>query len=411
MAKDGISAAARYRLAVEEHTQRLIDDGKVARWDGEGEEYFHRPGELVVSLERLDLITGELANLGGEPQVHEDLGTATLTVPADVPIHTVVADLRAKHQLSAADLSPHHVMFGAPKRAGCPGRPAHPGPPIELPVDEGGPGSGVLIAVIDTGLADQATEVPWVRRQVETGAGGADVDVLDADSDSFLDFEAGHGTFIAGLIAQTAPGARVQAIRALDPDGLTDDVTAARAVLRAVEMGAYIINLSFGGYSFADDGPLALQRVLANQKAVVVAAAGNDGIDRPFYPAALPGVIAVGALGASGKRASWSNFGDWVTACAHGDRLLSIFVTGVERTPTSSALPTEFSAPYAYWSGTSFAAPQVAAALAVRMSEANESALDAAQALILDAGLPRRSGLGVRVSTAVRSNPASVENT
>ncbi|MDX6275010.1 MAG: hypothetical protein QOJ92_2220 [Frankiales bacterium] len=409
MADEGTSPTARWRAIAEEHTRRLIDDGRIALHDVEGEEYFHRPGEVIVAIDRLEILSADLADLGGaEPQIHEDVGSATVALPVEHDLHAVVSDLRSKHQIGADALAPHHVMFGTPKRAGCPGRPAHPGPPVDLVHGEAG--SGVLIALIDTGLAEEAIQIDWVNQQVTIG-GGIDLEVLDADGDTFLDFEAGHGTFIAGLIAQTAPGARVRAIRALDSDGVTDDLRAARAVLQAVEEGAQIINLSFGGYCFGDEGPLALQRVLADQPGVVVAAAGNDGVDRPFFPAAHPGVIGVAALGATGRRAPFSNFGDWVQACADGDRLLSIFVRGIERDITrAGGQRTSFSDPFAYWSGTSFAAPQVAAALAVRMWETGESGQQAAQGLILDGALSRRGGLGVRITTQVRSNPASVES-
>ena len=65
-----------------------------------------------------------------------------------------------------------------------------------------------------------------------------------------------------------------------------------------------------------DDGPL------------VVAAAGNDGNDVPFYPAAFDWVVSVGALDADGKKSDFSNYGKWVDVYAHGRDLVNAFPTG-----------------------------------------------------------------------------------
>ena len=266
------------------------------------------------------------------------------------------------------------------------------------------------MAVIDTGQAKMSLSRGWESAHVRVEA--PDIDVLDVLQDGILDFEAGHGTFITGIVAQVAPGAEVLAIAALTPSGLTDDLTAARAVARARAAGAHIINLSFGGYAESDAMPLAMGRALADdcecgcdKSFVVVAAAGNDGLSRPFYPAALPGVIGVAALNASGRRAGFSNFGPWVQACADGDRIVSTFVTGQVLTDSDGDGQRDvFDEPYAHWSGTSFAAPQVAAALAVRMSTHGETAREAAHALVLDPALVRLPGIGTRISTPVRSH-------
>ena len=82
-----------------------------------------------------------------------------------------------------------------------------------------------------------------------------------------------------------------------------------------------IVVMSFGAFFENDDPGLfagELTSVLGN--ALAVAAAGNDMSCRPYYPAAIPGVIAVGPLAADGK-AWFTNFGDWVDAwCASSRR-------------------------------------------------------------------------------------------
>jgi subtilisin family serine protease len=157
-----------------------------------------------------------------------------------------------------------------------------------------------------------------------------------------------------------------------------------------------IINLSLGGYTLDDRPPIlltaALTRLLGSGDRVVVAAAGNDGQrDHPFWPAAYAGtsapwrrrVIAVAAH--DGRRITeWSNTGAWITLAAPGTNVTSTFVNH-ERFPDG----------WAQWSGTSFATPYVAAAIAEALPEAGSARL-AAEAVIAGANLKygRYAGLG-----------------
>jgi len=132
---------------------------------------------------------------------------------------------------------------------------------------------------------------------------------------------------------------------------------------------------------------------------VVVAAAGNDASDRPFWPAALKDVVAVAALaqqaaGAEAERASFSNYGWWVDAAAPGEKIASSFLTHGREDGE------EFHG-YAMWSGTSFAAPYVAGKIAALISAKNMSARDALNELLDPAGT-RIPDLGVVVAPAGR---------
>lgn len=399
-------AGQQYRYLIEGRTKALLESGEVGLHAVEGEEYFYRPGELLVAPEAVPALIDYLAQRGiAPPAVDEVVGVGVITLPADADGHEVLLELRKVAGLGPDAVGPHHVLFGTPKWFGSPARPPAVAKPVAI--GEGEPrGAGVLVAVIDTGQAESSLGGAWESGHVR--AAPDDLDPLDADADGTLDFEAGHGTFIAGIIAQVAPGAEVLAIAALSPSGITDDLTAARAVLKARAAGASILNLSFGGYAEGDAMPLALLRALdagCDDSFVVVAAAGNDGLSREFFPAAMPGVVAVAALNASGRRAGFSNFGPWVEACADGDRLVSTFVTGKVMTDSDGDGQQDvFEAPFAHWSGTSFAAPQVAGALAVRMAETGESAADATQSLIRDPALVRLPGIGTRIVTTVPSH-------
>lgn len=401
-----------WRKRVEEATEELLGREDVVRYGPEGGEHFCRPDQLLVAREEIDRLAAGLRELGAEPADDRAVGgVVQYVLPRGTDVHEAVLLLRASRRpgggprTATGGVAPNALLFGAPKWRGCPGRP--PAPAAGLDLARGAEGQGVLVAVVDTGQAQESLRLAWVQSQLTVSP--ADLDLLDEDGDGLLDLEAGHGTFVAGVVAQVAPGAKVLALKALDASGITDDLTAARRVSDALTAGAQVINLSFGGYTHSDAGLIALDGVLPGRdgKAVVVAAAGNDAVDRPFFPAADPVVVAVAAVGTRRRRAAWSNFGPWVDACAEGDRLLSSFVTGTATTDSDGdGQRDDFPEPTAFWSGTSFAAPQVAGALAVRMSTHGESAVQAVEALIRDPALSRRPNMGVLIRTALRGSPA-----
>ena len=123
-------------------------------------------------------------------------------------------------------------------------------------------------------------------------------DTWDVENDGYGDDEAGHGTFIAGLILQVAPAASVYAVKVLDSHGVGDDFNVAQA-MEQLPADVDIINLSLGGYTDHDAPPHGGANAMAamgQQQRVVVAAAGNHGDSRPFWPAAFDQVLAVGAV-------------------------------------------------------------------------------------------------------------------
>jgi subtilisin family serine protease len=128
---------------------------------------------------------------------------------------------------------------------------------------------------------------------------------------------------------------------------------------------------------------------------VVVASAGNDATCRRTYPAALPGVVSVGALGPNGP-APFTNYGDWVRACAPGVGVVSTFFNAWEPQPGDG----ERYAEWVSWSGTSFAAPAVVGALARCMRE-GLTGPQAVAHLLDDPALLRWPQLG----TVVNSTP------
>ncbi|HEX6340746.1 S8 family serine peptidase [Umezawaea sp.] len=201
----------------------------------------------------------------------------------------------------------------------------------------------------------------------------------------------GHFTFIAGRIRQNAPDADVLALRVLHPDNVcyeADLLVALWLLVARTRRGDQVdvVSLSIGGY-VEDDSAAArnLREVvteLTDLGVVVVAAAGNDATTRRFYPAALatenPMVLGVGALNPDDTEAWFSNAGAYVTVEATGGNVVSTFPTSVRgsRGPRlqsgsgarRTADPDSFAGGFAVGSGTSYAAPEVAAAVAVELT-------------------------------------------
>lgn len=252
---------------------------------------------------------------------------------------------------------------------------ARPAPPIRLPdrLDLAGRARPDVL-VLDTGLALDGDSVahpelrdhcvvhqPW--RRVNTAGRWDDDDEPDDDGLGHLDDQAGHGTFISGILRRTCPDARIHHRGVLTSYGDGDDASVVAAVARALRAQSYdVVVMAFGCYA-AEDRPTPMTRAIRRllDQSVVVASAGNDGSSRPAYPAALPGVVAVGALDGN-ERAGFSNFGPWVDACAPGADVTSTFFDFDDA--AVEGFPAQHFRGWATWSGTSFAAPLVAGAIA-----------------------------------------------
>ena len=239
----------------------------------------------------------------------------------------------------------------------------------------------MTVGVIDTGVAAH----DWLAGSFL--AAPDDFDPVDEDGDDELDTQAGHGTFVAGIVLQHAPGATVRVARVLDRNGEADVQTVANAIVRLGKAGVDIINLSLGGYTRKNNEPKALRDALAalDPEVVVVAAAGNHdpkkhkGVTptRKFYPAAFSTVVGVAALSPlrrnrDPKLAPFSNFGEWVDVSAVGVGQVSTFLRFKDKRGP------EFDG-FATWNGTSFAAPAVAGAIAARMTDVQGDRVRTAQ--------------------------------
>lgn len=249
-------------------------------------------------------------------------------------------------------------------------------------------GNGVTVAVLDTGVQSSH---PALAGRLVPGYDFIDRDAVPAEVGSPRDLGFGHGTHVAGIVALTAPGARIMPLRVLGADGRGDIWRVAEALIYAADPDgnphtadhARVVNLSLGttaptqlldkvvelitcsdddddenddDYSdpgFAED----LERCNLHHGVVVIAAAGNSGsASERWYPAAegAEGALAVTASTRSDRLAGFANRGEWVQLAAPGDGITSSVPGG-----------------YGVWSGTSMAAPFVAGVAALLL-DANE---------------------------------------
>jgi subtilisin family serine protease len=255
--------------------------------------------------------------------------------------------------------------------------------------------SPIIVAVIDTGLDYYHPALPRENVFVNEKEmlNGRDNDgngyVGDVVGWNFVDDNAnpwdnaGHGTLVAGIIAEMDPQVRILPLKVLNFIGQGRASRVAEAIYYAVGMGARVINLSLGG----EERSRAMERAIAyagGKGALVVIAAGNTGtrITRTG-PSVLLNVITVGATGVDDKRASFSNFGAAIDLAAPGVDILSLrarrtdlqLVTGVENYVAGKNFVGD-KARYYRANGTSFAAPFVSGAAALILSQRPD--LDAA---------------------------------
>lgn len=217
-----------------------------------------------------------------------------------------------------------------------------------------GSGSGVKVAVLDTGVNPHSA----FGGQVLAMLGGGDVN--------------GHGTAVASMILGNtqltpgvAPDSTVLSYQIGDAQGYSDSYKIAEAILAAIAAGADVINISFGSSSQSDLLSAAVAKAI-EAGIVVVAAAGNSGTNRVFYPAADEGVIGVGAVDGNGALLAFSNTGKGIDVVAPGYGLNAAYLE-------DSAVSV---------SGTSFSAPIVAGMISKVVSD-SKGALNAQQAWAL----------------------------
>jgi subtilisin family serine protease len=225
-------------------------------------------------------------------------------------------------------------------------------------VTEGSP--EVKIAVIDTGVDLNHREFANTRfdplsYNVNEGLVGI----------QHLMDDGGHGTQVIGVIAANnrdgegvsgaAPNVTIMVIKANKvPANIYSPIRVAIGIRYAADNGAHIINLSMAAIT-TDTNIASAIEYAASKDVLVVAAAGNNSSGTPYYPGAFDNVIAVSSIDDQQNISGFSNHGAHIDIAAPGTR-----ISTTRYSSHDASLD-----PYSRTNGTSFAAPQVAAALAL----------------------------------------------
>lgn len=220
--------------------------------------------------------------------------------------------------------------------------------------------NAIVIAVLDSGIT---LNHPEFQGRLLPG-----YDFVNADDDPSDDH--GHGTHTAGIIAAgidnglgmvgVCPGCSLLPVKVLNQNNAGTWSGVAEGILFATDHGARVISLSLGAAVSSKTLEAAVSYAIEHN-VLIVAAAGNMGIDRKFYPAALDGVMAVSATDANDARWVLSNMGDYIDIAAPGHAVYS----------TYNDLQNYYGG-YNYMSGTSMAAPHVAGLAGLLLSQKPE---------------------------------------
>ena len=202
-------------------------------------------------------------------------------------------------------------------------------------------GEGVKIAVLDTGIDMEHTDLDANLKGGANMIGG-----------SSYDDDNGHGTHCAGIIAAenndfgtvgVAYAADLYAVKVLDSTGSGYYSQIISGIDWAISNDMDIISMSLGGST----GSTTLQSAIArayNAGIVIVAAAGNNGTSSISYPARYTQAVAIGAVNSSDVRASWSNYGSQLDLVAPGVSIYSTYYGNSYATLSGTSMATPYAA-------------------------------------------------------------------
>ncbi len=223
----------------------------------------------------------------------------------------------------------------------------------------------VYVAILDTGI--DATH-PDLSQKIRRHNNGTIYGYNAILNNAHTHDGHGHGTHCAGIaaahthngvgiagvaawnpnLASAHSAVQLMPVKVLNDQGFGSYADIARGITWAADNGAHIISLSLGGNAGTQQLHDAVNYAWS-RGCLVVAAAGNNGTNAPFYPAFYDNALAVAATDPSDRLTSFSQYGAWVDIAAPGEAILSTVPGG----------------DYESWSGTSMACPHVTGAAAL----------------------------------------------
>jgi len=373
----------------------------------------HAEGARVA---RLYSAAASLGHVGQRHTRYDDLEHVlglSRTLRIEVPLGTPI-----DHLIDALSQSPTVEAAGANHLCTAPFEMSSPGvepelawasraqikAPAAMAYEPGDP--AMIVAIVDSGIPEQHSEFEDRFRtgynavQLHGGDLAPGLRLLNDDAGLRtrpIDHHVGHGTGCAGIIgargnslppglAGECPMLPIRVLGAANLPGKTGAIGIGaladidHGVKMAVDLDARVLNMSFGTADSALDATApkphrdVIQYALA-RGCVLVAASGNSGVEEIFWPAAFDGVIAVAAVDASGRPTAFSTRGAHVALAAPGENIITTGLVGLQVA-----------------TGTSFAAPFVAAAAALLVSRAGRRSfpIDGAQVrqLLIESAAP-----------------------
>lgn len=239
-------------------------------------------------------------------------------------------------------------------------------------------GKGVVVAVIDTGVAGGSVKKGKACRDFSTTTFVDGYDFVNDSKDAYDDH--GHGTHVAGTIAESTNNnegvaglafeATIMPLKVLSAEGYGNSADIADAIRWAADHGANVINMSLGS-QFPSDVIHKAVKYAAKKGVVIVCAAGN-GFGAPVgYPAAFSECIAVSAVGPTSNIAKYSSYGKEVALAAPGGDMIDSgnAADGILQNTNYPESQGGKGDDYYAFQGTSMASPHVAAAAALVYSQ------------------------------------------
>ncbi len=220
------------------------------------------------------------------------------------------------------------------------------------------PKGKAVVAIVDTGVQYNHPDLQNVllRDAANTVVGfNALTGQLNANDNE------GHGTHCAGIAAGQINNAigiagvagwnpnvtgsgtwvRVMPVKVLDASGYGDDASIAEGILWAADKGANVISLSLGGPDWSSTLNVAVQYAWS-KGALVVAAAGNGGVQTMEYPAGYDNVISVAATDSMDSLTYFTQYGSWVDVAAPGAAIRSTYLNSGYATLSGTSMATPF---------------------------------------------------------------------
>lgn len=371
---------------------------------------FYRPGELLTTDADAVIAARDRANVRVDLEPAEDEGTRRLGVQR-IRVSDHLDPPRITQQLrgvlpGGVGVGVNHVFTPAQIHRIGPGTDPLPADGVDE-ADAVGPSGDVGVVVTDTGFFDHYPDLSdtTLEELVDKFSLDRDIETVAGPSGVIASRAAGHGGFIGGIIQTHLPETPMSMQDGRSPDdGFMDEISVGTATLEGLDTdGMGVVNLSLGSYAHSHGDLVAFRRMIEailedHPDVLLVCAAGNDGSEDHWYPAAwaaqhryADAVVSVGALDTTGavpRMADFSNRGPWVTAWAPGVDIRSIYPTDVtyEYYDGTNVVGTLAFEGRAMWSGTSFAAPYAVASILAHAAETGSSPREAWADLRRDAG-------------------------